>query len=260
MHIWHLRFSSDGRHPLFSTESARRSAVLVLVRHAGPCLVAFGIVDDHVHVVVVCSRARAGRLSRAILLGLRPVAGLGFEPSFIKPVESRAHLKRLVTYCIEQPAKHGLRVHPALWSGSCFADLVGSRVIDGLELRVREVLPRFRERDAWAAVGWESRGVAPMDDDQVRGVGMRALLDAAAFATCGAPDLRGRTKRETVARAAVVSMARGAGYRREDIGRALEVTREAVRQLGHRGIDERVVRAVGLRLAIDEVAARGRKG
>ena len=78
MEIWHLRFSSDGRHPLFPSEWARRAAVMVLVGHAAPWLVAFGIVDDHLHVVVVCCRERAGKLSRAIVLGMRPIAGLGF--------------------------------------------------------------------------------------------------------------------------------------------------------------------------------------
>jgi len=217
MHIWHLRFSSDGRHPLFPSEGARRNAVLLLVRHAGPYLVVFGIVDDHLHVIVVCSRECAGKLSRAILLGLRPIAGRGFEPSFIKPVESRAHLMRLVSYCIEQPAKHGLDVHPAMWSGSCFPDLVGARTLDGLELRVREVLPRYRARDAWLAAGWDAAGVMPADDELVRGVGMKALRDAAAFATGATPDLKGRSSRETTARAVVVELARLAGFRIKDI-------------------------------------------
>lgn len=157
MEIWHLRFSSDGRHPLFPDEERRRIALLVLVRHAGAWLIALGIVDDHLHVVVVCSRRRAGKLCRALVLGLRPIAGLGFESSFIKPVESRAHLLRLVSYCIEQPAKHGLAVPPMMWSGSCFADLVGARRIGGLTLRVADVLPRYRPADAWAAAG--GRGV-----------------------------------------------------------------------------------------------------
>ncbi len=61
MEIWRLRFSSDGRHPLFPAEPLRRAAVLVLVGHAGPWLVTVGIVDDHLHVVVVCIRERAGK-------------------------------------------------------------------------------------------------------------------------------------------------------------------------------------------------------
>jgi len=256
MEFWHLRFSSDGRHPLFPTERARRAAVLALVLHAGPWLVAFGIVDDHLHVVVACARKRAGKVRRAILLGLRPLAGLGFEPSFIKQVESRSHLLRLLSYCIEQPAKHGLAVHPAAWSGSCFSDLVGARAIDGLALRVPEVLPRYRPADARRAAGCPASGVAPLDDGQILGIGLRALRDAAAFATCAHPRLEGRSARETGARAAVVALGRRAGYRDQDLAAALGISREAVRLLGHRPVDERVLGATRLRLAIMDADAK----
>jgi hypothetical protein len=36
-----------------------------------------------------------------------------------------------VTYLLKQPVKHGLDVHPALWTGSCFLDLIGARLIPG---------------------------------------------------------------------------------------------------------------------------------
>ncbi len=234
MDIWHLRFSSDGRHALFPTEEARRAAVLVIVHHAARWLVAFGIIDDHLHVELACSRSRAGKLKRAIVLGLRPISGRDFEPPFLKPVESRAHLLHLVSYCIEQPAKHGLGIHPALWSGSCFYDLVGARVIGGLELRVADVLPRYRIRDAWRAAGCAADGVAPLTDSQIRGAGLSALREAAAFATCAHHRLVGRSARETEGRAAVVTLARLVGYRGSDIAAELGVSREAARLAGHR--------------------------
>jgi hypothetical protein len=165
MEIWHLRFSSAGRHPLFPEEGTRRAAVRTLAGHAGRWLVTFGMADDHLHVVVACSRERAGKLSRAIVLGLRPLSGMRFEPSFIKPVESRAHLQRLVSYTIEQPAKHGLATPPALWSGSCFPDIVGARIIDSMRLRLCDVLPRYRPRDAWRAAGLPGSGPALMDNE-----------------------------------------------------------------------------------------------
>lgn len=259
MRIWHLRFSSDGRHALFRLERVRRLAIHVVVKHIRKWVICFGIVDDHLHVVVLCSRERAGKISRAVVLGLRPLAGLEFEPSYIKPVESRAHLLRLVGYCIEQPVKHGLDVHPALWSGSCFSDIVGARVIDGLELRLGEVLPRYRAADAWRSAGLPAAGIAPMSDAAIFGAGLPALVAASAFAA-GAPDeLERRTRVETQARAAAVVLGRQAGFRVGDLARAMGVSPESVRKLGSHPIDERVLHAVRLRMGI-EAQLGGRSG
>ena len=251
MKIWHLRFSSDGRHPLFPAEGARRSAVRVLARHAGRRLVAFGIADDHAHVVLLCSRERAGKLSRAILLGLRPLSDMGFEPSFIKAVDDRKHLLRLITYTIKQPTKHGLPTHPAPWSGSCFADVVGTRVIDGLHLRVADVLPRYRPGDAWRAVGFPAPGLLPLTDDQVFVAGLSAIKSAASFATGTDPSLTGRAARDTRARLAAVDLGRRAGYQPRSIAAAMGISAEAVRKLSLRAPDERTTHAIRLRLAVE---------
>lgn len=250
MEIWHLRFSSDGRHPLFRSELERRQAVLVLCHAAGAWLVTFGIVDDHLHVVVVCSRQRAGRISRALVLGLRPIARLAFEPSFVKPVESRKHLMRLMDYTIEQPARHGLTVHPVLWSGSAFSDIVGARAISGLRLRIHDVLPRYRSADAWGAAGLSPTGVPSLSAEGIRQAGLPSIVEAASHAACAPPRPRGRTPREVTARAAVVALAHTAGYRKADIASTLAITTEGVRKLGHRRPDEGVLRATRLRLAI----------
>lgn len=252
MEIWHLRFSSDGRHPLFPGEAARRAAVLVVVRHAGSWLVVFGFADDHLHVTVQCTRAQAGKLSRALVLGLRPLSGLGFEPSFIKPVLDRAHLKRLVGYFIEQPARHGLPAHPAAWSGSCFSDIVGARFIGDPLLCVADVLPRYRPTEAWVSAGLDRWGIPPMSDEQIKGIGLSKVVDAAAFAVCANPQMNGRTAPETQARAIVVRLGRLAGFRNRDIAGILGISIEAVRKLGLRGVDDRAVRAARLRMAIVE--------
>lgn len=248
--IWHLRFASDGRHPLFRTEAERRAAVLVLVRAAGDWLVTFGIVDDHLHVVVVCSRVRAGKLSRALVLGLRPIAGMGFEPSYMKPVESRSHLQRLVGYTIEQPAKHGLEIHPAIWSGSSFSDIVGARATADFRICTSDVLPRYRASEAWKSSGLSAQGIQPLSDRGVFVSGLTPLVDAASFALCAPPKLEGRTRREAHARAVVVSLGRAVGYRAKDIASVLQVSPEAVRKLGLRPVDERALNATRLRMAI----------
>lgn len=115
----------------------------------------FCIVDDHLHVVLLCEAQQAGVLSRELLLALRPLTGPNLAPAFVRPVEGRGHLEWLVRYVLEQPTKHGLPGHPALWPGSCFPDLVGARRLPGLSLRLRlsEALPRFRLRTRAAPDG-----------------------------------------------------------------------------------------------------------
>jgi hypothetical protein len=88
------------------------------------------------------------------------------------------------------------------------------------------------------------------------GTGVTALREAAAFATCAHPLVVGRSVRETGARAAVVTLARLAGYRDVDIAASLDIMREAVRLLGHRSVDERLLSATRLRLAISEADAK----
>jgi len=254
MEIWHLRFSSDGRHPLFPTERQRRAAVAVVVQRAGPHLITFGIVDDHLHVVVVCDRATAGKLSRALLLGLRPIAGREFEQPYIKPVESRAHLLRLVGYTIEQPAKHGLDTHPALWSGSAFPDIVGARVI--CELRIPDVLPRYRPAEAWRSAGLNPQGARQLDVRQLRGADVESLTAAASFVANAPPDLSGRTAPETHAKALVVALGREAGLPTRDVTAALHISREAARKLSKRPVEERELEAVLLRMGIEVAVAR----
>ena len=58
----------------------------------------------------------------------------------------------------------------------------------------------------------------------------------------------------------MVTLARSAGYRDTDIAASLGVSREAVRLLGHRERDERVLEAVRLRLAIGTAVAKFRRG
>lgn len=255
MQIWHLGLSSEGRHPLFPSERERRAAVGLVVRRAGPYLVTFGIVDDHLHVVVVCDRRTVGKLGRALLLGLRPIARMGFEPPYIKPVSSRAHLTRLVAYTIEQPVKHGLDEHPALWSGSAFADIVGARAI--FRPRVADVLPRFRRAAAWKAAGLLPGGVEPLRTEPLRGIGSDALIAAAAFAANATPALHRRTAEVTRARALAVSLGKEAGIRTRDLTDTLEVTRESIRKLSQRPPDAEGRAAVLLRLGIErEVGGR----
>jgi hypothetical protein len=174
MALWHLTLASDGRLPLFPTEAERRLGLLALVRVALHELVLFCIVDDHLHAVLLAALERIGQLRSALS------RALGLAGSSVKQVESRSHMQWLVRYLVTQPAHHKLCDHPALWSGSCFQDLVGARALDGLRLRLAEALPRLRleELCEMAGLGW--RVPVPVDDQAVRAAGAPRLAAAAA--------------------------------------------------------------------------------
>ena len=59
--LWHITFSSDGRLPLFAGEAGRLSALHRLAAVAGREAILYSIVDDHLHLLVLCCRARVSR-------------------------------------------------------------------------------------------------------------------------------------------------------------------------------------------------------
>ncbi len=250
MQAWHLTFASDGRAALFPGEAPRRLVVQTLARVAGDQLLLFCIVDDHVHVVLLCSDDRVGRLARALLLALRPLAGPVLEPAHVRAVEGRGHLQWLVRYCLRQPIKHRLGVHPALWSGSCFSDLVGARVVEGLAPPLREALPRLRQRDLFDAVGLARERLEPLDDDALRAVPATDLVDAAAFAVAAPPGLADNRPATVAARRAACQLGQLAGYTSPQLARALAVQTNAVSRLRRAPVDDRIHRAVRLLLAL----------
>ncbi len=255
MPTWHLTFSSDGRSPLFPGEPERRSAVHALARSAGEPLVLFCVVDEHVHLVVLCDQGRLGRLSRAVLLALRARSPQPLSPAHVRAVDSRAYMEWLLRHVLIQPHKHGLPGHPALWSGSCFVDLLGARQVPGMQLRILEALPRFRLRQALAAVGLTGGPIEPMADQQLLMAGPGRLARAAADACCADPALTGRAAPVVAARRAAVQLSAAAGLPTSAMATALELTPHGVRRLRRQAADPTALHAVRLRLALEERVA-----
>ena len=256
MDIWHLTFAAQGRWPLFDGEGARREAVRLLAERAGSCTLLFSLADDHLHDVVACSRERAGRIARGLLLGLRSLASTGIEPAFIRPVRTRGHLQWLVSYLLGQTEKHRLPAHPALWSGACFADLVGARALVELDLQLRAALPRFRRSDAWRSVGLPEQGVAPADPDLVFRLGAHELAAAAAAAVCADPTFTSRKRPTTLARRVTAWLAHEAGLPVYRVPRAIDVSPARVRRLRHEAVDPTTLRAARLQLALADALPR----
>ncbi|RME22006.1 MAG: hypothetical protein D6798_16865 [Deltaproteobacteria bacterium] len=236
---------------MFPSEDLRRQAVRALARVGGPALLLFCVVDDHVHVVVLCDDDRVGVLARSLLLALRPLAGPGISPAHVRPVQGRSHLMWLVGYCLAQPSKHRIGAHPALWSGSCFLDLVGARVLPGYAPPLREALPRLRGRVCFEHVGLPARPLQPLDDDALREVTATALVAAASAALAAPPDLPGNSALVVTCRRAVAQLGKAAGFTAAQLARALRIQPNAVRRLARAPVPPGVLPAVRRRLALE---------
>jgi hypothetical protein len=166
-------------------------------------------------------------------------------------------MRWLVDYLLSQNQRHGIQAHPALWSGSCFLDLVGARVVDGLRLRIDEALPRLQTREIFEAVGLGSiRELRPANDHEIRAAGAKHLVAAVAAATAVGPVLSGR-KAETIrVRRVAAYLAHLAGIAASEVAWALDVTPRAVQKLVRAPVDPKVVRASRLMLSVENLVQK----
>lgn len=255
MELWHLTFSSTTRHTLFPSEGQRRAALAKVVQIAGAELLLYDIVDDHLHLVVWCSDARKSVLLRALLLGLRPLASTDLAAAHPKRVEGRSHLQWLVTYLLLQVEKHGLAAHPALWTGSCFQDLVGARYLLPLSGRLAQVLPRLRLSTLQEIVGLPAHPITPVGLDQLRALGPVRLVAAAGSALLVGPELRGKAATVMCAKRVVAQLGTAAKIPTRELAWALDVDASTIHRSKDVPSSPRHVRAVGVRLALEELVA-----
>jgi hypothetical protein len=251
MQQWHITLSSPRRAHLFPDEPRRRAAVCAIVRVASDCLLLFCVVDDHVHINVVCTESRMRLIRRSLVLSLSSLAGQRLV-SHTTLVENRAHLVRLVAYFLKQPGHHGLDFHPAIWSGSCFQDLIGARCIAGFTSRLSQELPRMREEELYSIVGLPPKKLEPAGRDAVRSAGAQRIVAACAAAVGTGPELVGRTASVAAARQLSVQLGQAAGIARAELAWALGLTPQRIGQLAVSSSDTRRIRAARLQLALED--------
>lgn len=257
MRYWHLTFSTRQRMPLVADEAGRRRLVWAVARAARGRVLLFCIVDDHVHVVVACPADRIGDVCRGFWRALSAAVAEELDPAHRRPVESRAHLIRLVRYLLTQTSRHGLQAHPALYSGSCFLDLVGARQLGPFRPRILEALPRVRREELCAIVGLPSDAIVPAVTERVRRAGATRIAQAAASAAAAIPTLRGRTVPLMQARHAAAHLGCRAGISTNDLAWALGVTPRGVRHMLARPAHADLVRAVSVRLSLEDAVDAG---
>ena len=252
MKLFHITTASEGRLPPFPNELLRRKAVRALVRVGAAHLVLFCVGDDHVHLVVLCAEATVRRVAESFRRALSHVADRPFDKPRVRPVESRAHLERLLPYILKQPEHHGFGEQPALYSRSCFLDLVGARAILPLQRQLRQVLPRLRQRELLSAVGLspEDGPIVAAGVEQVRRMGAHQLVAAASAALAADPPLCGRSRRVVRARQAAARLGAWAGIAPRELGWALDLPTPSLRRLRSAPACSMTDRAVLVRLAL----------
>ncbi len=252
MQPWQLTISSVTRHPLFPGAAHTRRALHMLVDTMGRELAEFCIVDDHLHTVLVCDEATMECRRRALTRCTRGLAAVEVNPTHVTVIRDRRHMQAAFAYLLRQPAKHGLPIHPALWEGSCFPDLVGARMLPGLELRIMEALPRATTADAFDAVGLSNQPLHPVALPDARAMGARRVIEAATAACAAEPGLAGHGRREAAARRAACSLARAAEIPKSELAWLLGVTPRAVNRMAAHPAGALLQPTVLMRLALEE--------
>lgn len=181
---------------------AARRRVARLIRHHGAAfgLLAFRLVDSHIHVLLLCDRRSAGELARRVALAVHAAVppGAAFEQCRVRPFTDAAHLRNAFDYVLRQNARHGV-AHDPRHDGSVLPDLLGLRV-GGREIvgRVREHLPRLTREDLLGHLG-----VATLEASGEVTAGVE--LVEAAVAAFGLPDLAGSSEEVLQARGAAIA-------------------------------------------------------
>lgn len=250
MEQWHLTLSSEHRKTLFSTEQLLRKAVRTLDRVVGDGAWLFSIVDSHVHSWLSATRARIGVVGGALRRALGAIAEAVIEVVHWRPVETRRHQRNMTRYLLDQLGHHGIDSAPQLWSGSCYQDLIGARILDRFRPRIRRILPRLHREDLDRAVGVEPCSLREATPEQLRRAGAIGIVEAAAAAFAVGPTLIGRARPVTRARRSASLVARSVEIRTADVADALELPARTVRRLLTEPVDATELRAVRLQVAL----------
>jgi hypothetical protein len=254
-----MTVSTVGRLALARSEPERRALVRAFARAGRERLLAFDLVDDHAHAAISGERPRMiARDLRRSLAVVRP--DLEFEAPHLKLVDTRRYLRWLLTYLLVQPAKHGLDAHPALWTGSCFQDLVGARLLTGFSVApLRAALPRLRLWSLFRDVGLEEAQLPRAPDDLLRRAGVGRLTDLAAGVYAVDPEFVGRSSLVVAARTLASAVGVQLGFSRTRLAPFLGATPQTVGRLASRRLAPAAEQALRLRFGLEErVQRRGR--
>jgi hypothetical protein len=247
---WHLMLRLTDRRVLAPSVVARRGLARVVHAVAGVHgLLAFRGSDTHLHVLLACDRAEAGRVSRNLGVRLHWELGLAapFDDTLFQPVEDQQHLANAASYVLHQDVRHGFGSDP-LHDASLLPDLLELRVLGPEAVRrFREHLPRLGRPALLALLGVPA--LEPGDDPA-------HLVDAAA-AALALPGLANRRPTTVLARTALAHAAVEMGHGAR-VGEVLDVDRKTAWRLRSGAAPAALVRAVRLQVGLREALATAR--
>ena len=257
MAVWHLGFSSTKRGALYPDEAQRRRAVHALVAVAGDHLALFNIVKEHKHALIR-KQGSIKKLGGDIKRALSAVSEEPLNDPWSERIEGTKHKEALLRYFLRQPSHHDADEHDALWTGSCFLDLAGARIIDGLRLQIWDLLPNVSRSIIYRHVGLPS--VEPVTLEEIRMLGAVRLVAAASAALAADPRLLGKGKLERRGRSLAVELARRAGIPASEMRWALALPKTSYYRALEEPVNELDMRAVRKRLALEEAVIMVGKG
>jgi hypothetical protein len=175
-------------------------------------------------------------------------------------IDGTKHKAGLLRYFLQQPSHHNVAVHDALWTGSCFLDLAGARVIDGLRLQIWDLLPNISRSVIYQHVGLPRRSIEPVSLAEIRVLGAVRLVAAASAALAADPLLQGKAKLERRGRGLAVELGQRAGIPSSEIRWALKQPRTNYHRALQEPVEEMDMLAVRKRLALEEAVVKAGKG
>ncbi len=253
----HLTLASSNRATLFPTERLMRAAVRTVDRVVGDTAAMFVVVDSHVHVWIIAPEARIGILGGALRRALGHLSAAPIDLRYHRLLRTRSHQRNTVGYLLDQLEHHGIDAPPASWTGGCYQDLVGARLLDAFRPRIRQILPRLRREELDVAVRLAPGSLREATREQVRRAGAMGIADAAARALAAGPELVGRARPVTRARRAACHVATAAGIRTPELSDALALPMRTVRRLAQEVTEADLIRAVRLQISLSDVAPPG---
>jgi hypothetical protein len=260
MDLWHVTLATDDRFPLAASEDSLRQIVGRLDATIGRRTLLFNVCDDHLHAVLSGPRPAVGQQAAGLSRSLKHLLpNARMAPARIRPVADRSHLENLVHYLLNQQAHHRLN-GDLLWSGSCFLDLVGARLLPFFRsAALFEALPRWTRDDIWKTLGATSRPTIDWERERA-GISLSTIVQAGSSAFAAPTTLTGQSAPVERARRGAVSLAHWAGYPPEAVAGFLNIGRRQCERLvaaNHRAESDAVGRNLEIRHVAQRVAARG---
>ncbi len=172
---WHCTTRLENDAVLATQPADRRAVVRAILKHGPPGgLIAFCVVDTHMHALFAGKRIVVGEAMRRIELSCHRRLKLEhrFDGARVLPVRDQSHLRNVVPYILNQVARHAVLTDP-LQEGSALHDLLGLRV-PGAHLAgaLQAEQPRLAIERMWTSFGLQPADVEawnrPLEQEELR--------------------------------------------------------------------------------------------